>query len=65
MDEAQHYREQAVELRKIADSTSDDTTRKSLLKNVTSCEQMALALDKVARDQLKTSKHLGEHHGLL
>ena len=48
MDEARHYREQAEELRKIADSTSDEIMRKRLLKNVTSCEQMAVALDTIA-----------------
>ena len=48
MNEAQHYREQAAELRKIADSTPDETMRKSLLKNVSSCEQMAVALDSIA-----------------
>ena len=46
--EAQHYRNQAVELRKIADSTTDDTMRKRLLKNATSCEQIALAFDTAA-----------------
>ena len=63
MDEAQHYREQAAELRKIADSTPDETMRNSLLKNVTSCEQMAVALDKVARADRGhpgTTEHLEE-----
>jgi hypothetical protein len=48
MDEARHYREQAEELRKIADGTSDEIMRRRLLKNVTSCEQMAFALDTIA-----------------
>ena len=47
MDEAQHYRDQAAELRKIVDGTSDDIMRKRLLKNATSCEQMAVALDTI------------------
>ena len=44
--EAQHYRNQAVELRKLADSTADDTMRKRLIQNATSCEQVAAAFDK-------------------
>jgi len=46
--EAQHYRDQALELRKIADGTVDDTMRKRLLKNATSCEQIAVAFDTTA-----------------
>lgn len=48
MDEAQHYREQAAELCKIANNASDDIIRKRLLKNAASCEQMAVALDTIA-----------------
>jgi hypothetical protein len=48
MDEAQHYREQAAELRKIAYSAPDDIMRIRLLKNATSCEEMAVALDTIA-----------------
>jgi hypothetical protein len=48
MDEAQHYREEATELRKIANGSSDDIMRKRLLKNADSCEQMAVALDTIA-----------------
>ena len=50
-----------MKLRIIADSTSDDTTRKSLLENIASDEQMAMALDAVApadRVHPKHPKHL-------
>jgi hypothetical protein len=47
MDEAQHYREQAAELRKSADSALNDIMRHRLLKNATSCEQMAVALETI------------------
>ena len=56
-DKAKHYRNQAAELRKIADSTSDDTTRKSLLENVTEYEKMAVALDSVAPAHRAHPKH--------
>jgi hypothetical protein len=54
---AQHYREEAAKLRKIADSTSDDTTRKNLLSNIAAFEQMAVALDSIAPADRVHPKH--------
>ena len=56
-DKAQHYREEAAKLRIIADSTSDDTTRKSLLQNIAEYEQMAHSLDTVAPTDRAHPKH--------
>ena len=54
---ASHYRERAAELQKIADSTSDDTTRKSLVENIAEYAKMAAALDTVAPADRAHPKH--------
>jgi hypothetical protein len=52
-DRASHYRARSVELRKIADSTTDETMRKSLLDNVAHYEHIARALDSMAPAKAK------------
>jgi hypothetical protein len=56
---AQHCRKQAAKLRKIADSTSDDTTRRNFLSNIAAFEQMAFALDSIAPADRVHPKHPG------
>ena len=56
-DKAKYYREQAAKLRKIADSTTDDTTRKNLLRNMAEYEQMARSLDAVLPTDRAHPKH--------
>jgi hypothetical protein len=45
------------ETRKIADSSSDETTRESPLSDIASYEQMAVALDTVAPADRARPKH--------
>ena len=56
-NKANHYRDLAEKLRKIAHSSSDETTRKSLLSNIAAYEQMAIALDTIAPADRAHPKH--------
>jgi hypothetical protein len=47
---AEHYRAKAADLRTIADSRADETTRERLLMIIAEYEVMATACDKVAAE---------------
>ena len=56
-NKANHFRYMATKLRKIAENSSDETTRRSLLSNIAAYEQMAVALDSVAPADRAHPKH--------
>ena len=55
--QAQHYRERAAELQRIADSAPHGAARDNMIQNIAEYEKMAGALDTVAPADRAHPKH--------